>query len=851
MKCPSCRTDNPETSRFCADCGTSLTPVPEASRTSDTQTLPPYHDLETGSIFADRYRIIEKIAVGGMGIIYKAYDIKLQERVALKLIRPEISLDQRNIDLFRREVRDARQVSHKNVCRMYDLGEFSKTVFFTMELVPGEDLGSILRMTSPLSFRTALHYARQICEGLSEAHKRLIHRDLKPQNIMVDSSGTVRIMDFGIARSLLSSGGTSPGLPMGTPEYMSPEQAMGMGVDLRTDIYSLGVILYEMVTGKVPFEGETALEILRKHEFEQPRPPKDLNPLVPDDLDRLIMRCLEKSKEKRFRNAGELSCELGKIETVLIETPGTWPEIKPATSPTAEGPGKKGGVWGVVRESRWFRLGVMIAGTAFAAYLMYTIVRPKPIRIAVLPFDIEAPDPDKETLLTGLADNVGEALNMAGLSVISPYTCRSIKEAENRRQALHDANAHVYIEGNAKVDGESVHIMVYLIDARDDTRRWTGDYPTSIEHVFPNSANQIFMDLAGQFNLALKEGQLATLKRRTPSSAEAALAYKSGLEAQKEFDLGKTDEAFFKAKGYLERVIELDREFSLSYLALGVLYEGRYVDTDQPSDLRSMIRYFEEAFRREPSFAQAQAGMGWVHFHQEKFEEAYDSFKRALRLDPNDNVTNCWAASFLRSVGLDEPAIKHYERAIEINPLDDLSYLLAGTSYYFLGEYEEALKQLRDAEKVEPADHLVPLWAVRVLIAMNRLDEAEARLEGLKKDASDHPDVQQAVVHRQALILALRGNREKALRLIEGDPKPYRFEITNIHAILGMKGQAIENIKYANENGYELIQDYMYSYPYLMTNPLFRNLRGDPRFEEIVRNEKAKFEEKMRKFGDL
>jgi tetratricopeptide (TPR) repeat protein len=243
--------------------------------------------------------------------------------------------------------------------------------------------------------------------------------------------------------------------------------------------------------------------------------------------------------------------------------------------------------------------------------------------------------------------------------------------------------------------------------------------------------------------------------------------------------------------------------------------------------------------------------MGWVSFHQGMFDEAYACFKRALELDPEDDIANSWAASFLRSIGLDEPAIRHYERAIDKNPLDDYSYLLAGTSYFYLGRYEDALKQLKDAERINPEDLEVPLWSTRVLIAMNRLNEAEARIEALGKSEPGNPDIERAINYRRAVILALRGDRDEALRLVEGDQKPFRIETTNVHAVLGMNDVAVADIKFGNENAYEIIKDYMYSYPYLMTNPLFRNLRADPGFQEVVRNEKAKFEEKMRKFGDL
>jgi serine/threonine protein kinase/tetratricopeptide (TPR) repeat protein len=862
MKCPACRAENPPTSRFCADCGTSLTPVSGPEDDSDTKTLPPFYDLETGTLFADRYRIIEKIGVGGMGIIYKAYDTKIQEKIALKLIRPEISVDQRNVELFRNEVRAARRISHKNICRMYDLGEFAQTIFFTMELVPGENLKSILQMTSPLSFKTAVHYARQVCEGLMEAHKKLIHRDLKPQNVMVDSTGTVRIMDFGIARQVLASGGTSPNLPIGTPEYMSPEQATGTGVDPRTDIYSLGVVLYEMVTGKVPFEGETALEILRKHEFEAPRPPKDVNPQVPEDLDRLIMKCLEKSREKRYRDAAELGLELGKVETKLIETPGTWPATKPGTIPDGEisDQEKKPGIrdW---RKSA-LRYGLAFAAIVVTAFVAVRIIipainggraKPAPLskipRIAVLPLDIRGTDPNHGLIGEQLAMTIMEALRIAGLDVLAPDASKRIKEAEDRPEILRRTRTDQYIEGSAHIENGRMTVLVYLT-AAPESYIWSHKYEDRIEMI-TDVANLISVDLAREFKKPLSETQITALRKRSPSGLESTLAFNKGIQARKKYDQSWKEEDFLEARDYFRKVSELEPGFSLAYLEMGVLYEGRWVQTEDPADLEEMARNFEEAFARDPSVACIRAGLGWIHFHRQQYEKAYDRFKEALQLDPNDDIANGWAASFLRSIGLDGPAIRHYNRAIDHNPLEAMSYRLCGASYYYLGDYDMALQRLDEVLQIDPGNANALFDSARVLTALGRLDEAEQKLESLEELAPENPNYRWGITIRRALILALRGKREEALGMIEGEERPYRFEITNLHAVLGMKDEAIKNIRYGNEHGFELIKDYLYTYPYLTTNPLFRNLRGDPRFEEVVRKEKEKFEEKMRKFGDL
>lgn len=207
-------------------------------------------------MFANRYQIIEELGHGGMGIVYKALDTKIGEKIALKLIKPEIGLDKKTIERFNNELKLARKIRHKNVCQMFDLGEEKGAYFITMEYVHGEDLKQLIRKVGRLSAGQAILVAKQVCEGLEEAHRLgVVHRDLKPQNIMVDQEGNARIMDFGIARSLHARGITGAGVMIGMPEYMSPEQVEGKEVDQRSDFYSLGVILYEMVTGRVPFEG--------------------------------------------------------------------------------------------------------------------------------------------------------------------------------------------------------------------------------------------------------------------------------------------------------------------------------------------------------------------------------------------------------------------------------------------------------------------------------------------------------------------------------------------------------------------------------------------------------------------
>ena len=288
LKCPKCHFENPDNTKFCGNCATSLSVSAETVEAPTETIKTPLFVLKTGSLLSHRYEIIEEIGKGGMGNVYKGLDREINEKIALKLIRPEIASNHKIIERFRNELKMARKISHRNVCRMFDIGRDGDKRYITMEHVSGEDLKKSIRRMGPLTIRKALSISKQICHGLTEAHQLgIVHRDLKPHNIMIDREGNTKIMDFGIALSQEATGITDSNIMIGTPQYLSPEQVEGRKADQRSDIYSLGIIMFEMVTGQVPFDGETTLSIAVKHKTELPRNPKELNALIPEELNRL------------------------------------------------------------------------------------------------------------------------------------------------------------------------------------------------------------------------------------------------------------------------------------------------------------------------------------------------------------------------------------------------------------------------------------------------------------------------------------------------------------------------------------------------------------------------------------
>lgn len=322
MKCPNCQCDNSDDSRFCGICGTELHPVGKEIITKTTETFNiTSKELIEGATLAGRYEIIEEIGSGGMGTVFKAIDKKINEKVAVKVIKPEVAFNKDSIERFGNELKIARKISHKNVCRMYSLEEAGEIKFITMEYVSGENLRMLMRRIGQFSIRKSIFIAKQLYEGLSEAHRLgVVHRDLKPHNIMIDEKGNTKIMDFGIARSQEIKGITESGMIIGTPEYMSPEQTEGERIDHRSDIYSLGCVLYEMLTERVPFEGDTPIAVGIKHKSEKPRDPKELNPNIPKDLSRLILKCLEKDKKERYQSTAAILADLEAIDKGIPTT---------------------------------------------------------------------------------------------------------------------------------------------------------------------------------------------------------------------------------------------------------------------------------------------------------------------------------------------------------------------------------------------------------------------------------------------------------------------------------------------------------------------------------------------------
>jgi len=496
IECPKCRHENPEETAFCGKCGTKFDSDAEPTKTLET----PKEELSTGSTFAGRYQIIEELGRGGMGRVYKVLDKETNERIALKLIKPEIAADNKTIKRFRNELTTARKIAHRNVCRMYDLNREKDNYYITMEFVGGGDLKNLIRRMRHLPVGTAISIAKQICEGLSEAHGLgIVHRDLKPNNIMVDDNGNARIMDFGIARTVKEKGITGDGVMIGTPEYMSPEQVEAKDIDQRSDIYSLGIIMYEMLTGRLPFEAETPFAVGVKQKSGIPEDPKVLNPQIPQDLAGVILKCLEKDRQNRYQSAGEVRTKLELIESGLPTTDRAAVKRKPITS-------REITVQFSLR--KLFLPGFIILAIIAAGLMIWSpwkqkepaAIQSETPSIAVLPFRDQSLLQDQGHLCEGMTLEIIVALaNLQGWKVMNMISVLRYKDSpKDPKEIGQELGVQAVLLGSILREDEDIRVVVQLVNTVDNFELWSERYELKLEGAFT-----IQSDISGKIAKAL------------------------------------------------------------------------------------------------------------------------------------------------------------------------------------------------------------------------------------------------------------------------------------------------------------------------------------------------------------
>jgi len=739
MKCPKCNFDNPDGTRFCGNCATSL-PSSEEIPVSPTKTLEiPTKELTRGSTFAQRYEVIEELGKGGMGKVYRVFDKKIEEEVALKLLRPEIAADKKTIERFRNEIKFARKISHRNVCRMYDLNEEESIHYITMEYVHGEDLKSMIRMSRQLSVGTAVYIATQVCDGLAEAHRLgVVHRDLKPQNIMIDKDGNARIMDFGIARSIKAKGITGAGVMIGTPEYMSPEQVEGKDVDQRSDIYSLGVILFEMVTGRVPFEGDTPFTIGVKQKSETPKDPKELNTQVPSDLSRVILKCMEKSKEKRFQSAGEVRSELASIEKGIPTTEREIPKRKPITSRE---------ITVTFGLKKLFIPALVVSVLVIVAVVIWqflpkkeAIVLPQEKQsIAVINFENQTGDKAYDHLKKVIPNLLITNLEQSGyfsvatwerlhdlLKQIGKEDVEFIDRDLGFELCRMDGIGAIVLGSFAKA-GDMFATDVKVLDVETkEILKSASSKGEGEESIIKTQIDELSKEIS--MGVGISESKIKATKIQiadvTTTSMDAYSNYLNGKEAYRKF-------YHKEAQQFYEKAVKLDPTFAMAYLGLASAYnwlgdtkagnealekaknfaqkatdkERLYIEAAYASNVeRNQAKYLhilQQMVKKYPKEKQVHYGLGSFYRMRDP-DKSIEEYNKALELDPNyGDAFNDIAYTYM-DMRKYEKAIEYFNRYASVspgdaNPLDSMAEL-----YFRMGKFDEAIAKYKEALEVKP-----------------------------------------------------------------------------------------------------------------------------------------------------
>jgi len=812
------------------ECGTQLLPTEEIS--SPTETLEaPKEELTTGSIFASRYQIIEELGKGGMGKVYRAVDKKLKEEVALKLIKPEIASDKKTIERFSNELKFARKVAHKNVGRMYELMEDKGTHYITMEYVPGEDLKSTIRRVGPLGVGKTIFIAKQICEGMTEAHRLgVVHRDLKPQNIMIDKEGNARIMDFGIARSIIGKGITGAGVMIGTPEYMSPEQAEVKEVDQRSDIYSLGVILYEMVTGRVPFEGETPLGIAMRHKSETPKDPREINTQIPEDLSRVILRCMEKDKEKRYQSAGEVCSELSSIEKGIPTTEREIPKRKPITSRE---------ITVTFGLKKLFIPALVVVALVIAVAIILQLLphretvpseSGKP-SIAVLPFEDLSPQKDQGYLCDGLAESFINVLTkIKDLRIPARTSSFSFKGKERNIQEIgQELNVETVLEGSIQKSGNRVRITVKLINVLDESLLWSEQYNREINDIFAIQ-DEISLAIVDTLKVSLLGEEKSQLTKRYTESIEAYNLYLQG----RFFWNKRTEEGLSKAETYFEKAIAADPTFALGYAGLADVYTmlGDYTILPKKEVSPKAREAASKALELDSTLSEAHTSLAWIKMDYDwDWEGAEREFKRAIELNPGYATAHLWYSWMLLTMARFDEGIEEIRIAMELDPLSPIIRGVLGEAYYFSGQYDLAIDKCKKTLEIESNSHSAHHLLARIYVQKSMFEEAIA-------------EIQKAIDLSNRKILwylgdlgyafGVMGNKDKAIEILEElyeqskQRHVSKIVMVLVYWGLGEEERALDYLEKGIEE-HEIVNQIV------TVDPSLGKLRQNPRFKAILK----------------
>ena len=689
VKCSKCQSDNPETASFCADCGTKLFAPKEISITETIKT--PKEKQITGSSFAGRYQIIQELGKGGMGKVYKAKDTKLKRTVALKFLPQEHRLDQEAINRFQQEARAAAVLDHTNICTVYEVDEFEGQNYIAMGLIQGESLKDKLK-SGPLTIDEATSIAVQVAEGLQEAHsKGIVHRDIKTGNVMLTEEGKAKIVDFGIAKLAGQSRITKPGSTFGTFAYMSPEQARGEDTDNKTDIWSLGVLFYEMLTGELPFQGENEAAVIYSILNEEPKAIQKYRSDVPDNIITLISLLLQKDLTQRISSAKEFVKQL-----------------KAKSPKKAIDDDKKS--------------------------------------IAVLYFENMSADKENEYFCAGMTEDlIIDLSKIHQLSVIPRSDVLPFRNKEvNSRQIGETLRVQYILEGSVRKARNKIRITSQLIDIRSGFQVWAERYDRLTEDIF-DIQMEVSEKIAEALKVSLTETEKRSLAQKPTYDVRAYDFYMRGSDLMLRKGKKNNDAAI----QMFEHALSIDSDFSLAYVGLAEAYSWNYsIYSGDRLWLEKMMEMNEKALKLDPDLIEAQLGVGLVHFFQRRYNQAKLNFDEVIRAKPDmypaffylglvsnilgdyEKGIECFETCVSIKPYSEEPwhfldmifrkhgqlkaaqkaskkVIKLGEGKIEVNPEDAITLSRMALTYANMGEKEKAHEAAKKVMEIDPTDGLV------------------------------------------------------------------------------------------------------------------------------------------------
>ena len=814
-----------------------------------------FPDLNPG-----RYHILSRIGAGGMGEVHLAQDTMLDRRVALKILSEEFAVDSDRMRRFVQEAKAASALNHPNIITIYEIGKTGNRPFIAAEYIDGETLHAHLQR-GPMSLNAVLDAAIQIASALHAAHDaKIIHRDIKPENVMIRPDGLVKLLDFGIAKIIepiptwnheaeiatTLRGGTSPGMIIGTAAYMSPEQARGKTIDGRTDIFSLGVLLYEMLTGRKPFDGETPMDIIGAILNKEPEPIRDLLDDVPPDIERIVNKLLRKDRDERYQTIKDVLIDLKDVRKEMEFqdkfklTPGRTKSIKTQTAATSQAKAQTtSSAEYIVREigkrKAGLAIGFAVLLVAAAAVFYWTNNRrpanttnEEPIdSIAVLPFQNKRDDAETEYLSEGLAESLIFGLSQLPNLKVSPSSLvfRYKNKEIDPMKIGSELGVSAVMTGRFDQHGDNLTLSVELVDVRNNKLLWGKHYDHKMADLMTTQR-----DIATEItqNLRLKlSGDEQRMKYYTRDPEAYQLYLKGHYYASR-----YTKDGFNKGIGYFEQAITKDPNFARAYSGLAFCYLNQIDWVFAPKESLPKVRQaVESALKLDETLAEAHTMQAMLLLQYDwNWAAAEREFRRAIEIDPNYALGRSFLAWYLAAMGRFDESIAEDKRALDLDPLSAAVNADLGWDLYMARRFDEAIEQLRKGIDLEPN-----YWVSHVLLGrcyeqQGKLREAVEEFEKAREIESSIPEVMAALGHGYAMS----GRRTEALQIIhelqERSKKDFvpSFSIATVYLGLGMKEEAIQHIvKSYQEGSYYMI--------YLKVDPLLDSIRADPRFIDVMR----------------